>query len=91
MIRERIRLSKARFPRTDVSLLTPETHTTCVSRFMAINIYGSQIGDSFETFARLLKPWITSSRRNMKMGSERRCCHPREPSTGRQRLGGRTV
>jgi hypothetical protein len=43
-------------PRTDVSLLTPETHTTCVSRFKAIKIYGSEIGDSFELFERLSKP-----------------------------------
>jgi len=40
----------------DVSLLTPETHITCVERFMAKKIYGSEIGDPFEATERLLKP-----------------------------------
>ena len=57
-------------PRTAVSLLTPETHATCVSRFIAKKIYVDDVGDPTE---RLLKPWITSFRRNMKMGNERRC------------------
>ena len=43
-------------PRTDVSLLTPETHTTCVSRFMARKIYGNETGDPRELTERLSKP-----------------------------------
>lgn len=42
--------------RTDVSLLTPETHTNCVSRFIARKMYGSEVEDPFEPAERVLKP-----------------------------------
>lgn len=56
VIRNLVGRSGACLSRTDVSLLTPETHTNCVSRFIARKMYGSEVEDPFEPAERVLKP-----------------------------------